>query len=151
MSVFRSRYSTGLRKVGLMFADKGRTKQQFKADTDVNNILKKYMKTGLLPDASRLPAKFGDFSSAPSYLDAMNLINEAHEQFASLNSSLRGRFQNDPSQFLEFCNDPKNLPEMLKLGLATERSGQDSLEKSGEVIPKGSNPPKPAVGEGPKA
>lgn len=97
------------------------TKQAFKDECDINKIMSKYQKNGQLPDMIKTNPKFGDFSNPNSYQDSLNLVIHAQEQFASLSAAVRKRFNNDPAQFLEFTADPNNLPEMVKLGLATKR------------------------------
>lgn len=103
---------------GVSFSQPSLTKQSMKDECDVNRILKNYKKTGLLPnvDASHL---YGDFVDVPDYQDAMNVVIRANEQFAGLDSKLRDRFSNDPSKFLQFVSDEKNLEEMYHIGLAT--------------------------------
>lgn len=97
--------------------DPGLTKQADAKDCDINSIFKRYEKTGQLPDMIVREPRYGDFSSVPSYQEAINIVRHAEEQFANLDVHLRNRFENDPVKFLEFCQDTKNLDEMEKLGL----------------------------------
>lgn len=97
------------------------TKQEFKEDCDMNNILKKYNKTGLLPDMIKNNPQFGDFSSTTTYQEALNICLHAQTQFENLPSTVRDRFGNDPAGFLSFAEDPRNAPELIKMGLATAK------------------------------
>jgi len=112
-------------------------KQSFKEECDINNILKKYEKTGVLPDMIRNNPQYGDFSNVGTYQDAFMVVQKAHEQFNALDARVRDRFQNDPAQFLEFTSDARNLPEMEKLGMAIPKSPKAVEEavktESGEV------------------
>lgn len=97
------------------------TKQSFKDECDINNIMKKYKNTGMLPEMIKTQPQYGDFSEVSDYMESMNIVLKAQEQFQNLSADVRNRFQNDPAQFLEFANDPKNGEEMVKMGLATKK------------------------------
>jgi len=94
-----------------------RTKQAHMAECDVNNIVRKAAKNGFFPPPPVDP-RYGDFTEAVDYQEAMNIVLQAKSQFDSLSADVRRRFANDPALFLEFCNDPKNAEEMVKMGLA---------------------------------
>ncbi|AXH75847.1 MAG: internal scaffolding protein [Microviridae sp.] len=96
--------------------EKSLTQQNFADESDINNIMARYEKTGELP-VSNLSPLYGDFTLLPDYMEAQNLIVSAREHFDSLPSKIRDRFHNDPAQFLAFCDDPENAPEMRLLGL----------------------------------
>lgn len=93
------------------------TKQSFQKETDINNIMKQFAKTGLLTHTMSVQGRYGDFVSAPEYHEAMNQILAAQEAFASLPSKIRNRFNNNPEDFLSFTQDPGNTDELIKLGL----------------------------------
>lgn len=109
----------------------GRTKQADKEACDINNILRRYEQTGVLPDLIKREPRYGDFSSVPSYQESLDIVHRAETQFAALSAEVRDRFGNDPVKMLEFCQNEKNLPEMVKLGLAIEK------EKPKEKAPEG--------------
>jgi phage internal scaffolding protein len=97
------------------------TKQQFKDECDINNILKLFKDKGILPDMIKENAQYGDFSDVPTYQEAMDIVLHAEAQFGALPSHTRDRFGNSPEKFLEFVSDPKNAEEMVAMGLATKR------------------------------
>lgn len=97
------------------------TKQAFAEECDINNILKKYNKTGILPHLAKADPRYGDFSTVPDYQDALNTVLHAQTQFAALPAHARDRFANDPSRFLAFAQDPTNNAELVAMGLASER------------------------------
>lgn len=97
------------------------TKQSFKDECDINNIMKKYKNTGMLPEMIKTQPQYGDFSEVSDYMESMNIVLKAQEQFQNLSADVRNRFQNDPALFLDFANDPKNGEEMVKMGLATKK------------------------------
>lgn len=98
------------------------TRQSMSAECDINNIMKKYERTGILDHQNRYEGGYGDFTSAPeNYHEAMNQIIEAQDMFLSLPAQIRKKFANDPGNYLEFATDPANAEEMIKLGLAVAR------------------------------
>ena len=93
-----------------------RTKQSFKNECDINQIMAKYQKTGAISHFNNRSPQYGDATGA-DFTSAMNLITSAQELFNELPSSLRNRFGNSPSAFLDFVQDPANALEMAELGL----------------------------------
>lgn len=100
-------------------------KQGFKQDCDINAIMKRYRKTGVLDHVSRVAARYGDFSSVVEYREALDKVLEADNAFAALPAELRKRFDNEPAKLLEFMDNPANLKEAIELGLAIDRSKKD--------------------------
>lgn len=110
---------------GIVFDEEGfgrsMAQQHFKDDADVNTIMARYSRTGLLVDplsvnTSRKP-QFGDFSTVCDFHQAQNIIAESYEMFDALPSNIRKRFNNDPSELLAFIEDEKNHDEAVSLGL----------------------------------
>lgn len=93
------------------------TKQEFKDECDINRIMARALRHGVLPQQST-GALYGDFSEVGDYQQAQDILLHARQQFEALPSAVRDRFQNDPAQMLAFVADPKNKPELRKLGLA---------------------------------
>lgn len=92
------------------------TQQQFADDCDINLIVKKFLKTGILPD-SKVQPMYADVSEIKTFADYMNMIKIAEESFNSLPSEVRDRFANDPVNLVEFVEDPANVQECLRMGL----------------------------------
>lgn len=94
------------------------TEQHHKNDCDVNQILNRFMKTGILDSRNVKEPLYGDFSGAPAdYRAAVELLNEARGRFMALPSAVRERFGNDPGALLDFLENPANREEAAKLGL----------------------------------
>jgi len=130
---FRTAYGSKIR-IQLGSFEPTRTKQAFKAECDINTIMKKYANGNILPDLIKANPQYGDFSDVGTYQEAMNVVIFANEQFAALPAAARKRFNNSPEEFLAFTNDPANGAELVKLGLATKR----------EESPVKNDPPKPS-------
>lgn len=93
------------------------TQQSDRDETDINIIMERYSKTGMLPQLN-MEAMTGDFSEAVDFRTAQEQILAAREAFLEVPAKLRARFHNDPQEFIDFATDPENLPELRKLGLA---------------------------------
>lgn len=89
-------------------------------ECDINRILARYQQGQPLPISTRI-GRYGDFAEAPDFMRAQEIIRTATEQFDSLPSSVRTRFENRPEKFLDFVHDPANLQEARKLGLLKEQ------------------------------
>lgn len=94
-----------------------RTHQSFKRECDINHIMAKYQKTGLVDHVAQHQGDYSDLTDVPSYHDSMNKIISANDSFSTLPSSVRKKFNNDPAQFLDFVSNPDNVDEMRDIGL----------------------------------
>lgn len=93
------------------------TQQSDLAESDINILMARYNSGGQLPQVIE-PGQYGDFTEITDYRDAQNAILAANEAFAEVPAKIREKFENDPAKFFEFVNNPENLPELRKLGLA---------------------------------
>lgn len=94
-----------------------RTMQEFKDECDINVLMKRYQKTGLFPQHPGSTPRYVSNIGMPDYQQSLQIVMQAQEEFNSLNSELRKRFDNDPAKFLAFVNNPENGEELIKLGL----------------------------------
>lgn len=120
------------KRVQIFFKKPSLTQQNFKDETDINNIVQKYQMTGILPTQNNLPY-FGDVSNIPDYQTALNIVQEAQQVFGDLPSKIRSRFGNDPTQLVLFLENPENREEGVKLGLlrgTTPENPQTPLESN---------------------
>jgi len=104
---------------GLHCEDASLAQQHFKDECDINNILRQFNITGILPDQAISP-RYGDFTGISDYHTALNQVIAAEDEFMSLPAPLRARFENDPAQLIEFLDNPENKDEAIKLGLVNE-------------------------------
>lgn len=94
-----------------------RTKQGHKAETDINSIMARFQRTGMLEFVNKHEPQYGDVSQI-DFQSSMETVIRAREMFADLPSKVRDRFDNDPSELLEFLENPANRAEAVLLGLA---------------------------------
>lgn len=104
---------------GLLCEDVSRTRQEFAEECDINTIVRRFGITGEVPTNVRMPMH-GDFQELVTFQQAMNALVEAQKAFAAMPADVRSRFGNDPGVFVDFCSDPKNLDEAIKLGMVRE-------------------------------
>lgn len=118
-----------------------RAKQSFRDECDINTIMAKYQKTGLIEHVNKFEGGYGDLPSADDYQSALNMAIEAKEAFGSLPSSIRNKFENDPEQFLAFVEDPDNSEELIEMGLATAPEEAPSDDTPAPPRPEVEEPP----------
>lgn len=97
------------------------TKQSFRDEVDINEIVRRFGLTGQLPGADNRVPEYGDFVDIPDYQTALNAVIEAESAFMALPALVRKRFANSPQALLDFVADPGNYDEALRLGLAVKR------------------------------
>ncbi len=121
------------RKYAIRFNDDSLTQQSFGNETNINRIMARYKKTGILH--ARVNANdpmYGDFGESLSYQDALNKINAAQNMFNALPSDIRSMFDNSTVKFLDFVQDPGNNDEMYELGLLERPKTEIPSETSSE-------------------
>lgn len=100
------------------------TKQSFKDECDINNIVRRYEQTGEFPYINPREAQFGDVTGL-EFRAMLDTVNEANAAFAALPAEIRDRFNHDPVKFVDFCSNADNAEELVKLGLAAKPQAED--------------------------
>jgi len=116
-----------------VFSKPSLTKQSFRDECDINNILRKFNVTGQLPIGSVQP-QYGDFSGITDYQSALNAVMAAEDSFLQLPAKVRARFSNDPAVFLDFASDEANKDEMKALGLLRQETAQAVVSSPSEPV-----------------
>jgi len=93
------------------------TKQALAEQLDVNNIIKRYNKTGILPQAQAFEAQYGEFNSY-DLREAIEKVDKAAALFEAVPSQIRATFDNDAGAFIDYATNPANIQQMAKWGLA---------------------------------
>ena len=142
MVVFRNAYERSS-KPGMTFEKPSLTQQHFKDECDINLIIKRFTKNDLALMAMMSDMQYGDYSTPVDFHEAMNIVIRAQEQFESLPSSVRDKFDNDPSKMLDFVSKEENIEESVKLGLLNREALQiikaSGSNTGGIVLPSGSS------------
>ncbi|WNK13433.1 MAG: internal scaffolding protein [Microvirus sp.] len=108
-------------KLDCSLAGPSKTKQSFKDECDINTILNKFQRTGVLDFVNKRAPHYGDVTGI-NFDDAMDRVIKGREFFADLPSSIRDQFDNEPGAFFEFIADPANSEAMAALGLIPQPS-----------------------------
>lgn len=122
-------------KSGLSCDDPSLTQQQFKEDSDINTIVDRFMKSGVLPTPVNMP-QYVDYEGVFDYQSAMNSVRAADEQFMRMDAKVRARFNNSPQEFLAFFADPANTDEAIRLGLAVPQTVVETQVSTAEPTSK---------------
>jgi len=104
------------RKHSITFSQPTLTQQHSKDQVDINNIMKRYIKTGVLDHVAKYKPQYRDNNSI-DYQESMNIVIKADEMFSELPAQARKQFNNDPAAFLDFVQDPANHDKLHELGL----------------------------------
>lgn len=118
---------------GLACPEPTLTIQSEKDNCDINQIIKRSEKSGILPVRSDYAnAMFGDFTDIPDYQTALNAVNAANETFMSLPAEIREQFQNDPAKFVDYATNEANIDQLREWGLATPKQKEATAQSGAE-------------------
>lgn len=95
-----------------------RTVQDPRDECDVNKLMAKYRRTGMISHLAKHPPRYEDVSQVVSFQEALNIVQRAEEEFMKMSASIRAKFGNDPGAFMAFVQNPDNAEEMYSLGIA---------------------------------
>lgn len=115
-------------RVQLFCLEPSLTKQAHKDDCDINRIMKRWLRDGVLTHVSSAAQTFRDVASGHDYHQLMDTVLDVQDAFDSLPSDVRKRFANDPIMVLDFISDPANTDECVKLGLVTPFAPDKGVE-----------------------
>lgn len=113
------------------------TEQAHKDRCDINAVVKRYAKTGVIDHVSSFEASYGDLSGK-DFKEMMDTVVGVGRKFGEFPLDVRKRFHNDPAEFLAFFDNPGNRDEAIKLGLIRNDWTVDS-DGLGEKVKKGEN------------
>ena len=122
-------------KAGLKCEDDSLTQQQFKEESDINTIVARFMKSGVLPNPVNMP-QYVDYEGVFDFQSAMNTVRQADENFMRMDANVRARFNNSPQEFLEFFANPENENEAIRLGLAMPKAVAETNVSAAEPTSK---------------
>lgn len=102
------------------------TKTDHAKGTDVNDIIRKFNRTGVLDHVRRVQGVYADVSHFGSYQDAVHRVQEAQAHFDALPANMKAVFDNDAARFLDWANSATEEDRQLlvaeSLGLSTPES-----------------------------
>lgn len=112
----------GSRRVSTINNEPTRTQRQYKDQVNVNNIIKKFKKTGSITHLRNAQQGiYADLTLIPDYAEALMQVKHAQEAFEAIPADIRLKFNNDPNLLIDYLKDPKNKEEAIKHGLLVRR------------------------------
>lgn len=105
-----------------------RTQGQFKDECDVNMIIAKYKKTGIITHLNNKTGVYADITELGNYQEALGKVIAAETAFNQLPSEIRSKFHNNPQELIEYLDNPKNTEESIKLGLRIRSKKETTLD-----------------------
>lgn len=91
-----------------------KTQQHFKEEQDINIIVARVLKTGVMPDIP-VPGQYADLSTQEDYHTMLNRIAETNGLFYKLDPELRAEYKNDPGAWLQDVNEKLNQGDLAPL------------------------------------
>lgn len=113
---FQSAYSSKV-VVETINNQPSRTKANLADNLDVNKIIKRFQKTGILQKLVDLEGIYGEIDSM-ELRDALEKVNKAENMFMDVPSKIRNMFDNDAGAFIDYATNPANIQQLRDWGLA---------------------------------
>lgn len=98
--------------------DEGKTRQEFKAETDINNLMKRG-EAALVP-LMREQGLFADVSQIGDLHDCLEKVRRAGEVFMALPAEVRSAFDNEPALFTKAFETPEGQARLRELKVLAE-------------------------------
>jgi len=126
------------RRVQLVCRDPSLTRQSEAASCDVNKIVERFKRTGILPPVAR-QGFYADVAELGGYREVLDRVEEARGYFSQLPAATRAEFNNDPAAFLDYVATA-TVEELAAKGLSEEAVDEPSAsgDKASEVKGTGS-------------
>lgn len=96
-----------------------RTEQHHAKSCDINTIMAKYLKTGVIDHVNKHSAHYGEVSAA-DYHAAQNLVADQKTVFEELPAFVRDHYENDVGNYLEALQTNEGVEELQKVLYPTD-------------------------------
>lgn len=93
------------------------TDQSDAKDADINAIMERYKKTGMLPQYKEKIGQYLDNTQIPTFMDAHDLVVQAQELFLQIPSPIRKLMDNDPANLENFIKNKDNHDILREYGV----------------------------------
>lgn len=102
-------------------SDKVITEQHHKDEVDIKVILKRHGLLKIHPNDLRPDPTIWQHGNGilPSFQEMNNVVVSMKQAFYKIPASIREKFRNDPTAFVEFVSNPDNRADIEKLGIST--------------------------------
>ncbi|HUD20444.1 MAG TPA: hypothetical protein VMR81_08440, partial [Patescibacteria group bacterium] len=123
------------RTAGQVFLMPSKTQQHLSNDADINAIVARFRKTGFLSNVNPRSPRFADVSLIGDFRTTQDRIFSIQNEFASLPSSIRTRFNNDVAELIDFIADKNNTQEAIELGIIPKPVQPGAIVSPAPVAP----------------
>ena len=128
------------------------TEQHHARSCDINTIMAKYQKTGVLEHLARYEPTFGDVSDL-DFKRAMDTVAAVKSEFHDLPAFVRDHFDQDEAAYLAAVSTPEGLQEIRELVPESMQYDRDGNPEPVTAEPKpaqpATEPAEPAEGDKP--
>lgn len=104
-----------------MSADDGRTQQHFAKEVNINNILAKYRKTGIITHVQRTQERYGPLQDLAEFAVNLDKVEKAKQSFEMLPAELRNKFNNSIPGFFDFITKEENRSQCEAWGILNKK------------------------------
>lgn len=115
------------------------TEQHHEKSCNINNIMARFTKTGVIDHINRHQANYGDVTGA-DFKAAQDLVAEQKSVFHELPAAIREQFDNDPANYLDLMMTDEGVEELREMLNPTEPTPEPEPEPEPEPTPE----PEPA-------
>lgn len=130
-------------RTGLKCTDPSKAQQHQEEEANINTIVSRFLKTGLLPQV-QLPPSLDEFGEIFDFQSAMEVMNEAKRSFMAMSPEIRNAFHNSPAHFVaqidamlgdqDADRKAKNLEVLRAMGLAVQAGPIADQTTLGDVL-----------------
>lgn len=134
-------------KVGFKPRGKSMTEQHHAKECDINTIMLRYEKTGVLTHIKKYEPTYGDVSDV-DFKRALDTVSRVKTEFEELPAYVRAEYKNDVSQYLADMQTPEgvaHLQNILHPGEKYDKYGRP--DDPGETEHPGTPAPELPTGE----
>ena len=104
------------RRGGTINEEPSLTKQSFRTEVDINQIIKRYDRDGIIATVETAAGHFIDTTGIPSYREALDTMLQIEGEFAQLPARVRAEYDNDPALWADMIRtaDRATLNEFVE-------------------------------------
>lgn len=114
-------------------------KQSMLDECDVNLIVERFAKTGLLEHIAEGIPQYVDASELGDFRSVLEQVRKVEDYFSGLPAAVRSSFQNDAARFMDYLESGASAEDLQKLGLAIvgdRRADEERQRRREDAAPK---------------
>lgn len=115
--IFRTCYTAKGEKQGTVFTEPTMTIQSEKDSCDINFIMERYERTGIMQHVAAVQPLYEDVADIQDFQSSLLITEKAQAAFDALPARLRKELDNNPAQLVPFIQNPDNRERCYEYGL----------------------------------